>query len=190
LRIYYVGAHSTGKTTMARYTAQQYGLPIITEVARLLLAEKELSIATLRADIQAVNSYQRGVLEKQISEEAGKEHFVSDRSFDNLAYAAMHATVLRQMMKDQNLEKYIETLRSKDVAIFFIRPAASIINNDGVREKVEWDELIRIDALVKFMLEMWGLRYFQISTASMQERIRLVDAVIGLMARKEPDNDS
>ena len=48
-------------------------------------------INSLRSDIQAVNSYQRGVLEKQISEESGREHFVSDRSFDNLAYAAMHA---------------------------------------------------------------------------------------------------
>lgn len=112
---------------------------------------------------------------------------MSDRSFDNLAYASQHATVLRQMLRDPNLEKYLDRLRSKDVAVFFIRPAASIMNNDGIREKVDWEELIRIDAMVKFMLEMWGIRYFQINTPSMQERIRFVDAVLSLMSGGEPD---
>lgn len=184
MRVYFVGAHSTGKTTMARYTAQQHGLPLLTEVARLLLAEKELTLEALRSDIQTVNAYQRGILEKQLAEESDKEHFVSDRSFDNLAYASQHSTVLRQMMKDPGLDGYLEKLRLKDVVIFFIRPSLQIMNNDGVREKVDWEELLRIDAMVKFMLEMWGLRYFQINTSSMQERIRLVDAVLSLMARE------
>jgi len=187
MRVYFVGAHSTGKTTMARYTAHQYGLPLLTEVARLLLAEKELTLETLRSDIQAVNAYQRGILEKQLAEEEGKAHFVSDRSFDNLAYASQHATVLRQMLRDPNLEKYLDRLRSKDVAVFFIRPAASIMNNDGIREKVDWEARIRIAAMVKFMLEMWGIRYFQINTPSMQERIRFVDAVLSLMSGGEPN---
>jgi hypothetical protein len=172
---------------MARYTAQQYGLPLLTEVARLLLAEKELTLDTLRADVQAVNAYQRAIFARQLEEEASKEHFVSDRSFDNLAYAAMHATVLRQMLRDPNMERYVETLRSKDAVIFFIRPSRTIMNNDGIRERVEWCDLVQIDAMVKFMLEMWGLRYFQINTSSMQERTKFVDAVLGLMVVKESD---
>lgn len=174
---------------MARYTAQQYGLSLLTEVARLLLAEKEWSLKTIRSDIQIVNTYQRGVLEKQLAEESKKSHFVSDRSFDNLAYAAMHATVLRQMIRDQSLENYVETLRDKNVAIFFIRPSKALISNDGIREEVEWDDLIRIDAIIKFMLEMWGLKYIQINTPSMQERIRIVDAVLSLMIKMEAKDE-
>jgi hypothetical protein len=56
--------------------------------------------------------------------------------------------------------------------------------NDGVRENVVWDDIIRIDSHIKFMLEMWGLRYFQISTPIMQERIRNVEAVISLVGSK------
>ena len=188
MKVYFVGSHCTGKTTMARYAANQYGLPLINEVARLLLAEKELTLSSLRSDVQLVNSYQREVLEKQISEESEKQNFVSDRSFDNLAYAAMHATVLHQIIRD-SVDDYIETLRDKNVVIFFIRPSRSIMDNDGVRENVEWDELIRIDAMIKFMLEMWGLRYFQINTPSMQERIRIVEAVMGLMVRSKNGHD-
>jgi cytidylate kinase len=185
MRVYFVGAHSTGKTTMARYTSQQYGLSLITEVARLLLAEKELTLRSLRSDIQVVNAYQRGIMERQLTAESNLDHFVSDRSFDNLAYAAMHATVLKQMIENQSLENYIKTLRENDVAIFFIRPSKHLLVNDGVRETVEWDDLIRIDAMIKFMLEMWGLRHFQIDTPSMQERMRAVDSVVGLMIRSE-----
>ena len=178
LRIYFVGAHSTGKTTMARYTAQQYGLPLLTEVARLLLAEKELTLETLRSDIQAVNAYQRGILAKQLSEEDGKEHFVSDRSFDNLAYACEHTTILSELLKKQEINNYIESLRKPDNLIFFIRPCTELLFNDGIREKVKWDDVIKIDSHVKFMLEMWKLRYFQINTPCMQERIRMVEAVM------------
>jgi adenylate kinase family enzyme len=38
MRIYFVGAHATGKTTMTRYVSRRYGLPMITEVARAVLA--------------------------------------------------------------------------------------------------------------------------------------------------------
>jgi hypothetical protein len=163
---------------MARYVADAYGLPLLTEVARLLLAERELTMETLRSDLKTVDSFQKGIFFRQIKEEAGKSSFVSDRSFDNLAYAAQHARVLREVLETPAFRSYVEKLRKKNVIIFFVRPVRSTMKDDGVREEVVWDELNRIDGMVKFMLEMWGLRYFQISTGSMQERARFVDAVI------------
>jgi hypothetical protein len=38
MRIYFVGAHATGKTTLARYVRDRYGLKLISEVARSILA--------------------------------------------------------------------------------------------------------------------------------------------------------
>ena len=51
MRIYFVGSHATGKTTMTRWVSRRYGLPMITEVARSVLAEKmlKLKIATVGA---------------------------------------------------------------------------------------------------------------------------------------------
>jgi hypothetical protein len=115
---------------------------------------------------------------RQMEVEKGRDSFVSDRSFDNLAYAAQHSRVLRDVLETREAKAYVEGLRSRDAVIFFVRPVRSTMRNDGVREQVEWDGLQQIDGMVKFMLEMWGLRYFQISTGSMQERARFVDAII------------
>ena len=42
MRIYFIGAHATGKTTMSRYVSRKWGLPMITEVARSVLSEETL----------------------------------------------------------------------------------------------------------------------------------------------------
>ena len=42
-RIYLVGAHSTGKTTLARWIRDRYRLPMISEVARGVLAAADPS---------------------------------------------------------------------------------------------------------------------------------------------------
>ena len=69
MRIYFVGSHATGKTTMTRWVSQTYGLPMITEVARAVLAELETRLETLRTDIDLVNRYQTLVFERQIEVE-------------------------------------------------------------------------------------------------------------------------
>ena len=48
MRIYFVGSHATGKTTLCRYVSRRYGLPMISEVARAVLAEMETSLDALR----------------------------------------------------------------------------------------------------------------------------------------------
>src|SRR6476660_6425892 len=98
MRIYFIGAHATGKTTMSRYVSRKWGLPMITEVARSVLSELESSLDSLRTDMDLVAEYQRRVFERQVSVErlqaANSGGFVSDRAFDNLAYAAEHTTIL------------------------------------------------------------------------------------------------
>ena len=49
-RIYLVGAHSTGKTTLARWIRDRYRLPMIAEVARGVLAEMEARLDALLAN--------------------------------------------------------------------------------------------------------------------------------------------
>ena len=57
MRIYFVGSHATGKTTLCRYVSRRYGLPMISEVARAVLAEMETGLDALRTDMDLVEEY-------------------------------------------------------------------------------------------------------------------------------------
>jgi len=180
MRIYFIGAHSTGKTTLARYVSEKYKVPMITEVARMILSEKELHLDSLRTNLDVVDEYQKQIFNRQVTEESKQTSFVSDRSFDCLAYAAQHSRILPSVLHSQELMTYLEILRTPESFIFFVRPSKATLKDDGVRESINWDGIVAIDSMIKFMLEMWGLRYFQLPIDNMQERVKAVDSVLSL----------
>ncbi len=178
-RVYLVGAHSTGKTTLARWIRDRYGLPMISEVARGVLAEMEAQLAALRSDVDLVNRYQSEVFARQIdAEQQQASGFVSDRAFCNLAYAAQHSTVLADIAGDPRLRTYMEHVRSG--LVFYVRPHRVLLAEDGVRESPDWEECLRIDGMVKLMLEMFAIPYVPVASLSMQERVRLIQRVLDL----------
>lgn len=178
MRVYFVGSHSTGKTTLARYVSQTYNIPMITEVARAVLSEKELHLDSLRTDLNLVDDYQTTIFYRQIAEESKHSSYVSDRSFDCLAYAAQHSRILPKLLASDELKAYLPILRLPDSFIFFVRPSRVTLKADGVRESLTWDGVVAIDAQIKFMLHMWELPYFPIHVDNMQERVQLVDSVL------------
>src|SRR5512142_1942408 len=177
MRIYFVGSHATGKTTLCRYVSRRYGLPMISEVARAVLAEMETSLDALRTDMGLVAEYQERVFARQVTVEKQYEgRFVSDRAFDNLAYVAEHTTNAAAMMNDERFRDYMRWVR--EGIVFFLRPHPSLLRDDGVRAGVTWDSVVRIDGMVKLMLEQYGISYLPIESVSMQERVRAVEFVL------------
>ena len=157
-RIYLVGAHATGKTTLARWIRDRYGVPMIAEVARGVLAEMEERLESLRTDIDLVDRYQAAVFTRQIDAEmAIGGSFVSDRAFCNLAYAAHHSGILGQIFRDPRLAEYMQWV--KQGIVFFLRPHRELLVDDGVRAGVEWEEVVRIDGMVKLLLEQFDVPY-------------------------------
>jgi hypothetical protein len=63
--------------------------------------------------------------------------------------------------------------------VFFLRPHPSLLVNDGVRAGVSWESVLRIDGMVKLLLEQHGVSYLPIESVSMQERVRAVQFVLG-----------
>lgn len=181
MKIYFIGSHSCGKSTLARYVSQKYNLPMISETARMILSEQEMQVDTLRYDLGAVDKYQKQVFERQIMEEQSYLKFVSDRSIiDVLAYSGQHASILPQLIKSPELQVQLSILKKPDSFIFFVRPTKATLKADGVRESLTWDGVVAIDSMIKLFLEMWELRYFQINIENMQERVRLIDNVLSL----------
>lgn len=177
MRIYFVGSHATGKTTLCRYISRRYELPMITEVARAVLAEMEASFDSLRTDIDLVAEYQRRVFARQVAvENLHNGNFVSDRAFDNLAYAAEHTTILADLMDDARFRDYMSWV--SEGLVFFLRPHPSLLKEDGVRAGVSWESVLRIDGMVKLLLEQYRVAYLPIESVSMQERVRAVEFVL------------
>src|SRR5688500_11933921 len=189
MRIYFVGSHATGKTTLCRYVSRRYGLPMISEVARAVLAEMETGFDALRTDMDLVGEYQERVFARQIAVEKLHEgRFVSDRAFDNLAYVAEHTTNAARMLNDQRFHDYMKWVRQG--IVFFLRPHQSLLKEDGVRAGVSWESVLRIDGMVKLMLEQHRISYLPIESVSMQERVRAVDFVLdrcGIVVPKPVD---
>ena len=186
LRIYLVGAHATGKTTLARWIRDRYALPMISEVARGVLAEMEARLDSLRTDVDLVSHYQAQVYLRQIeAEEQQGGAFVSDRAFCNLAYAAQHATILSEVFADPRLRTYMQSIR--DGIVFFLRPNRRLLAQDGVREEPEWEEVLRIDGMVKLLLELFDVAYIPIESLAMQERIRMVERILALAGLQPVD---
>lgn len=178
MRIYFVGSHATGKTTLCRYVSRRFGLPMITEVARAVLAEMESSLDSLRTDMDLVAEYQDRVFGRQVAiEKMHNGAFVSDRAFDNLAYAAEHTMVVADLMGDQRFRDYIRWV--SEGTVFFLRPHADLLKEDGVRAGVSWESVLRIDGMIKFLLESHRIPYLPIESVSMQERVRAVEFVLG-----------
>ena len=188
-RIYMVGAHSTGKTTLARWVRDAYGLPMISEVARGVLAEMEEQLDSIRSNIDVVDRYQREVFLRQVASEMEQPgSYVSDRSFCNLAYAASHSTILAELAQDPGLASYMGKVR--EGLVFFVRPHRELLTEDGVRENADWEAVIRIDGMVKFMLEWFGVPYIPLASLSMQERIRMIDRVLSLSGMRRATGPS
>ena len=179
MRVYLSGAHGSGKSTLARYISKQHKLPILTEVARKILSERELKIDNIRHDLDLVDEYQQEVLNRQIAEEKKQSSFVSDRSaIDALGYIAQHTRLLHTNIRSAELTTYVAGLKQPDVKVFFVRPTKATLKSDGVRETIVWDGVVAIDAIIKCLLELFAIPYIPIATESMQERVRLIDAVL------------
>jgi hypothetical protein len=124
-----------------------------------------------------VAEYQERVFARQVAVEQGHAgKFVSDRAFDNLAYVAEHTTNAAAMMNDTRFRDYMKWV--SEGIVFFLRPHQSLLKDDGVRAGVSWDSVLRIDGMVKLMLEQHQISYLPIESVSMQERVRAVEFVL------------
>ena len=184
MRVYFVGSHATGKTTLCRYVSRRYGLPMISEMARAVLAEMETSLDLLRTDMDLVAEYQERVFARQVEvERMHQGRFVSDRAFDNLAYAAEHTTVSADMLGDPAFTEYMRWVSAG--VVFFLRPHPSLLREDGTRAGVSWDSVLRIDGMIKLMLEQYRVSYLPIESVSMQERVRAIEFVLSRSGLQE-----
>lgn len=185
LRIEVVGSHSVGKSVLVRHIAKAYGLPILDEIARIEIAKMGGGFDKLRTDLDAVTRFQKNVFHAQIRAVQGVERYVSDRAFDNVAYAAENAAcgTAAAMWRSPACRRYVrgiaDTVRRCEGAVFFVRPGVALAR-DGVRAEGDLDAtgVLLIDGMVKLLLELGDVPYVPIRTTNFQERAAIVAGVL------------
>lgn len=170
--IYLVGSHSTGKTTMARALSKTLGLPLVSEVAREVLANREQTLADIAANVEEANSFQRDIFRLQLArEDAAGRVFVSDRALDFVAYSAMTTTVTAEIVRTPEFVSYIKKARRG--VVLFVRPHPDLIRPDGVRHWLDQASVYRIDGMIQLALELADIEYTPIETINMRDRMRI-----------------
>ena len=177
--IYFTGAHSTGKTTLTNWVSEQYNLPVIPEVARTCMNALNADLSTIRSDMQLCNKFQEDIFHRQIKEEKNFRRriqgFVSDRAFDNLAYAAEHCEILHKLTETNIYQCYVKHhLKEDNALIFFVRPSKETIAHDGIRNGLSWEAINRIDGMIKFMLKFHDINYVEVVKPDVQYRQHLI----------------
>lgn len=174
MRVYFVGAQSTGKTTLAKYVSNKYELELLNEVVRDLINEYDMGLNEIRLNIDEINKFQKEIFETQLLKERGKNNFVSDRAFDNIAYACNYATNAH-MIDGDKLAHYMDKLDNS--LVFYVKPHEQLLEDDGVRGSIDWCDVCRIDGMIKMMLELYDVDYVTISTKEHQERVNTINTV-------------
>jgi molybdopterin-guanine dinucleotide biosynthesis protein len=108
LRIAFCGPSGTGKTTLATYISQMYGIPLnpvgSRSVAKAMGFDSPYDVdkAGKRAE------FQRRLVTEKIAWEAVHDQFVTDRTtFDNLAYTMLHdVAAIDEALYDQVCEGF------------------------------------------------------------------------------------
>lgn len=178
--IYFDGAEGTGKTQMARRVSEDYGLPMIDEVARLVLSVyRPNTFEGVRADARTSSAFQAEVLRRQLADEAlHKLPFVADRTMGNLAYARAHALNFADLF-DSVPEDYKQRLRS--AVVFLVRPQESFreaAKRDPGRLLPDWEGQVRIDETIGTIFKIWRVKYVRVEMPGDADRTEFVDYIL------------
>jgi len=179
MKIYLVGAQSTGKTTIANHISKEFGINKIKEVAREKISEYGNDLEDIRGNLDTCKEFQRSVFREQIEKEKKTEEpFISDRGIDILAYIAMHTDDLSTITKEQWVKDYIKRYHENNSIVVFVRPVHDLIEDDGVRTELSVEHINQIDGMIKFILEFYDINYHTLETKHLNERIRSLRSLL------------
>ena len=179
-RVYFVGAQSTGKTTLSSLVATRLRWSYIPEQARVVLSEKGWKLGDFAKDLYKAAEFQRLLIQRQLAEEQKLqgEDFVSDRAFDGIAYAAASTLIASELYNSLDFKEYLGDFQTFGSIVFFVRPHVQLIEQDMVGPDACWESICRIDGMLEYVLEIEKIPYIPLESMSMKSRVRTVEGVL------------
>lgn len=181
LKIFLVGAHSTGKTTILEHIYERYNINKIHETAREIIQKYGGSLKDIRCDLELSKRFQRDIIEQQIEKEKRTDNpFIADRGLDIIAYFCEHTLDTSEILSKDYVREYLNKYKDDESVVFFIRPEKCLIEDDGVREDLSPEDIYKMDGIIKYILESYNINYITLRTKNLNERIRAVQTVLEL----------
>jgi hypothetical protein len=186
--LFFSGASGVGKSVLAKWAAQEFGLPLRTSVNSAVYAEHKVTFEQAMADPAVMTAcqreiYRRTLIDYQTAIVDGRGQ-VSDRGLDLVAYTAdllgAHAYA------DWGLEPLYDIVRRPDALVFFVRPDPAVLDVarrvDGGRRAVWLTEEIvrRIDGAIEMLLEEHRVPYLEVSGSRLKSRMNTVRRAVDL----------
>lgn len=182
--MFVVGAHSTGKTTLCHeLCSRRRGWSTAEELATKVLREMDESLEDIRGDLYGVTQFQYDMFEKSSRRDLGPLGCVKlyDRSFDNVAYMIQHGRPDKAFpgIVLKHLDKVRRMVHKGSAIVIFVRPTPECVGGgNSEREESGWDEICRIDGVIKALLFFGRIPYVSLGMVSLQERVAAVEAIV------------
>ena len=191
MRVYFNGSFCNGKTSLKNWVSKAYGLKMIPEIARTVLAEREITtkeqLAKLRSDTELLYIIQREIIERQYKEESllGRD-FSACRGIDSVAFLIEFCQPkhVLDFTVSPLFRDYVTWLRKDDVVTFLVKPEKSLLSQDALRDS-DWDLSLKIYGCVSTLLRTNGISYHLISDPNMSERQNNISNIISSLGAKK-----
>lgn len=138
MRIAFTGAGGTGKTTLATYVAEKWGIPFLGNTARDVMKEMGVENEAAQANLspETVLALQQGIFERFKDLRRLTPSFVSDRLLlDNYTYSTLRCneTMTPEIHKPW-LEAAVSDLYNMDL-VFYCPAGMFPLKGDGIRQE-------------------------------------------------------
>lgn len=172
--VVFVGAESTGKSTLARHLADRYGAPFVPEIGRFIWEEKQGDLDA--ADYVEIAERHREAEDAGCATARGGYVFVDTNALTTLLLGRCFGQVPDPV--PPSLLRYADDCRTRYLHHFVCSDDIPYEEEPGVRENADWRT--RIQQLVLDDLDARGISYTVLTGSVAQRAVRVAEVLDSL----------
>jgi nicotinamide riboside kinase len=185
MKIAFTGAGGTGKTTLAKYIAEKWGVPYVGSVSREVMremgVESEMAQETMTPEQLLV--LQQGIYERRKAKLASLDSYVTDRcALDNYIYGLRRCgPSLTEVVRAEWETKAVKDLYDQDL-VFYTPIGLFPVEHDGVRVTDISHQFLMDAAMYGFIckhaFDRCSAHVYVMNMSDLERRKKFVDSLI------------
>lgn len=192
MKLAFTGAGGTGKTTLAQYASEKWGVPFLTNVAREVMKQKGIANETAQNDMtpEALLDLQYSIFQALKTRRESEPAFVTDRLLlDNYVYALRRCgPAMSEELRKTWEAAAIEDLYRMDL-VFYTPAGLFPLQADGMRQADVAHQYL-VDSAIYGLLSKHAFdrmcgHVYVVNMADQKRRQAYIDALISEVIAQE-----